>query len=637
LAIWTALAATASAGSLEHAGVLGNSGVAGAELIRVQPSPDLPSGIYWDDESTLWIDGGDAILRTSVDGRLLERRPLSPACRRVSSWAFAVVQGVLYFFGEQPDPITLNVGPRQYQSRMALFALPLKPGGQVTLVKAFAELPEHVAGGCLAANDVNGKLLFAKPRPTPTPENRDEIGLFLLDPATGQVEETFDPKASRLHGLVYDEEAKRVYVGGFWGLHVAARVTHPDVYETVIFSPSGQELAREMSLSTEAIPSEYRGVMSLAGGGLWQFAWYGFLARLDSQLQPAPGTIRAWNLELNYPCQMVAPATDASSAAQSARRGAQPLALSTMDDQHHYVGHWDDDQKQLQLNQRVGALARVQSLAMHPDGWVAVGSCYKTLWWNWEDRPQDPPRFANVGAGLVNGYFVGEHLVSLAPPVDSQNPEDRAIAWTFAPAVGTASSQPDHGRQTPIRVPAGLCWAPGDSTRPDDRGFVLAVDQQTGTIWRTTVSDHLGRPDLDQWKPLRVSQPLAQPRELAWLPGRTLAIADGTAVIFAHLHGDELIVQSRLESMGDRPADRLGSQLHLAADQSILVVADTQRHRVIVYDAASRQPLAQAGVVDVPGDGLDRLNHPTLVAIRGSRVLVYDQGNQRLIKLEYRP
>jgi hypothetical protein len=64
------------------------------------------------------------------------------------------------------------------------------------------------------------------------------------------------------------------------------------------------------------------------------------------------------------------------------------------------------------------------------------------------------------------------------------------------------------------------------------------------------------------------------------------------------------------------------------------VVADTQHHRILRFDADSRRLKGQLGDTDKPGAGLRAFDRPTCLCIRGNRLAVYDAGNQRIIKAE---
>jgi hypothetical protein len=60
---------------------------------------------------------------------------------------------------------------------------------------------------------------------------------------------------------------------------------------------------------------------------------------------------------------------------------------------------------------------------------------------------------------------------------------------------------------------------------------------------------------------------------------------------------------------------------------------------VLCFDQASGKPLATFGRVDSPGSEISHVNSPTVLAARGDRAIVYDSGNQRLVKLrmDHRP
>ena len=65
---------------IEPLGVLGNSGEAGETLVQVSAMPfdRCATGIAVDRDLTLWVSGGDAINRLSLNGHLIERIPIEP-------------------------------------------------------------------------------------------------------------------------------------------------------------------------------------------------------------------------------------------------------------------------------------------------------------------------------------------------------------------------------------------------------------------------------------------------------------------------------------------------------------------------------------------------------------------------------
>jgi hypothetical protein len=134
---------------------------------------------------------------------------------------------------------------------------------------------------------------------------------------------------------------------------------------------------------------------------------------------------------------------------------------------------------------------------------------------------------------------------------------------------------------------------------------------------------------------LRVTEPAARWTALALQDADTLvAAADGHVIVFSR-QGDDWQETGRWHSWGADAADRFGDEIHLAFDTDRLWVSDSLRHRVLVFDRASKPsgPIAAFGITDRAGDDLTSLSHPTTVAARGGRAVVYDAGNQRLVKL----
>jgi hypothetical protein len=87
----------------------------------------------------------------------------------------------------------------------------------------------------------------------------------------------------------------------------------------------------------------------------------------------------------------------------------------------------------------------------------------------------------------------------------------------------------------------------------------------------------------------------------------------------------------------DGPGGALGAHVRLAGYGAWLLVSDTDRHRVLWLDWQQRALLGQFGETDTPGDDPAHLDRPTFVALQGTRAVIADSGNQRLLKVELRP
>ena len=101
--------------------------------------------------------------------------------------------------------------------------------------------------------------------------------------------------------------------------------------------------------------------------------------------------------------------------------------------------------------------------------------------------------------------------------------------------------------------------------------------------------------------------------------------------------GMALGLEWQWERWGDAPGERFGKRLRFAVDGRWMLIADTERHRVLWADWLERRILAQLGETDRAGDDARHLSRPTFVGLRGTRAVVADAGNQRVLKLTLNP
>jgi hypothetical protein len=93
----------------------------------------------------------------------------------------------------------------------------------------------------------------------------------------------------------------------------------------------------------------------------------------------------------------------------------------------------------------------------------------------------------------------------------------------------------------------------------------------------------------------------------------------------------------RWERWGDGSGQRFGSTLRFAVHGPWMLIADTERHRLLWADWAERRVLAQLGETDRSGADARHLDSPTFVSLWGTRAVVADAGNQRIVKLTLHP
>lgn len=118
-------------------------------------------------------------------------------------------------------------------------------------------------------------------------------------------------------------------------------------------------------------------------------------------------------------------------------------------------------------------------------------------------------------------------------------------------------------------------------------------------------------------------------------PTTLLAAVDGEIVELSYAN-ETWREARRWKAWGNSPSDTFGDTLYLAFDGGNLLVSDTDKHRLLLFkDGARGVPLATFG--GKPGTLLTAMDTPTLVSMSGNRAVVYDSGNQRILKLHIAP
>jgi len=605
-------------------GVLGNSGEGGTCLVRVgELSFDRSAtGVALDRDWTLWVSGGDTINRVGLDGRLIERFPLEPAGSSVDSKTFAAVDDTLYFLGHVPD------------GAHAIFGLAMSGKGERVARPLPLKLPERRqdwVGYCLAPQPVRGRLVVvAEVKRAAEPL----IGVYLVDPHSASAEPPrpeFTRPGAYPQGVAVDEARGLIYLGGSFGRYVAGE-THDSTWSITAIRADGSPGPGDFTVAcpkTPAIPTEFRGVISLAAGALWDTAWYGFLARLDLQGRGAPGRIVQWHHDLGYSTQLVG-----ISEGGSERPDLLGIACAMPDS--FYLAHWRDDAQQLDLVRRIGCLPVISSLGLSDDGWVTVGTMRAQLWWRWEAAADAPPEKAELHIGVTPGHFEQDRFFTLAAQYRLDDLTKRSpVACVFSPRVGDRNEATRTSDPVPMARPVGLSVR---ATPGQPNGTVFATDLETKQIWRTSIRLPDLRPDNANWRAVNTGEAALQsPTDVIALTDGRLLVADEGRVRLLEPQGEGYRQASCFERWGDGAAEHFGKRIRVAADGPWLLVSDTDRHRVVWLDWTTWKVLGQFGETDALGDDAQHLNGPTLLALRGTRAAVADAGNQRVLKLSLEP
>jgi len=616
----TLLASPAFAASLLPAGVLGNSGESGQSLLLASRSSGLSSGVAVDGDLTLWLSGGDAVNRVALDGRLIERFPLGPPGSLIDSRTFAVVGDTLCFLGRLPSgERRLFALPMAGEPNRAASALPIK------LPERSRDWMPHI----LAPQSLDGRLVLVA-----EPKGLDgQLGVYLIspdDPGT-DLQPAFTLPGQYPGGVAVDVERRIIYVGASFGLFVGGE-THSDVYAITAVTPDGQPVSADFPVActkTPAIPTEFRGFISLAGGALWDAAWYGFLARLDLQGRGAPGRIIQWHHDLGYPTQIAGIAPELGSPRQL-------LCLTTAGPDASYLAHWETSTEQLSLVRRLGCVPTIASLGLSADGWVTVGTARTQLWWPWEAGPDAPPEKAELHIAVTPVHWEPDRCFAFAAQYNLDDLEKRnPVGTIFSPRAGDRNEARRVTDPIPFKHPVGLSVA----AKPGDPNSTLYVtDGDAKQLQRTSMWLPELKPDNAKWEPAPITGvDLSSPTDVVALTDGRLLLADASRILLLEPGESAFTVAHTFERWGDAPAERLGPSLRFAVDGPWLLVSDTQRHRVVWVDWTSWTVLAQFGATDAPGSDRAHLNSPTLVALSGAKAVVADTGNQRAVKLELLP
>jgi len=610
------------AASIEAVGVLGNSGRAGAGLVRVSiPDPRrCATGVAADAEGTIWVGGGDRINRLGIDGHRIESHPLRPAGSAVDSRTFAVLDGSLYFLGRTPD------------GKESLFRLPMAPGAEARPVRvALPARANRTAAYCLSPQPLDGALALAA---QPAGDGADRIGVYRIDPAGATVRQAFAVAGSHPMGLAVDAIRGWVYLGGRFGAFVGG-TTHGERFSIAAFTADGKLASKAfpaVCTKTPAIPSQFRGVLSLAAGAVWESAWYGFLARLDAQAAADPGRIVEWHHELDYATQVLG----IGETLGGGRPRSDAVLIATPLPDALYYAAWRRDRRRLDLLRRIGCLPVISSLGLSEAGDVTVATGRAHLWWRWEDPADAPPRKAELHVPVTPPVFGRGECFALGAPYRLHSTRrDSLRAMIFRRKPGARNEARRVGEALPFRRPVGLAARPVPA---GGRTELFATDAAGKRIWRTGFHAQSLQPGGSTWKPIVLEgDGLREPTDLAALTDGRLLVADAGGIEMLEPQGPAYRRAWRFDRWGDGPGERFGRRVRFALDGASLLVADCDRHRLVWLDWTRRKVLARFGRTDAAGPGPAELNAPEQVALRGTRAVVADAGNQRVVQLLLHP
>lgn len=572
LAALTSPPTSAGPPKLACEGILGNSGERGGTLVRFGP-PWYGIGVVYDRFGSLWSGAGQGGLnRYALDGRLLARYPIPRGS------AGSADQDHLTAVG---DLLVLKLNG-------ALYTLP------VDATPGTAPRPLKVEASRLSFGSRDGWLAASRGK-----------DLFLVRAGTGETR----PFAT------LDVEPTWLEMGPDGAVYPVTTVSDDWRVRRLV---GGREAA---GAGRKGPPGERP---QLVDSSWFGHSWSGTIRRFDAGLEPAPGVVLGGasgsfigHLDMN-------PEVENGRGLAKVRDGL--YAVSGFGGVVHLLA-WDDRASRFEIVRRIGSVPRCRGLGLDRAGnvWWFAGS------WRWGDSPVTP---------LRNG---------IEPPPSGEAPGsgqavmldgDRMLApgWKWGKPAFFHGDLAHELAADRVEAGCALQAEPAGAAVYRQAGeSVLLVVDGAGAARGFKVSGDDGR-YLGELGPvaLRTESPLKRWTTLAMIgPDTLLAAADGFVVEFARA-GAGWQESRRWRAWGPGPADSFGATIFIAADSGRLWVSDRDRHRVLGFHPRGGAPLAAFGHADAPGDDLDSLSHPEAIAARGARVVVFDGGNQRLVKLGVR-
>lgn len=594
---------TASALELTYAGAVGNSGEAGMGLV-LSPIAKSGGGVTLDAQERIFCSGGDRILVLNRDGRRLWEYRLPKPGWVLGGEGFAAVDGSLFFLAGEPLPLAGHNAGKRGDSREVV--------PNLCRVKM---LPEQEAEVLIPAEKLpwkSGLLTLAS--------RGQELFLGGALPGSGYTVHRVSPEAT-LSPLF------SVQAAGFFSVDERGDFYLGSGEQVIKVDASGNPVAdfrQAVPPKLGSTATSLRGQVLLTQGAIWDGGAYGYLARMDRQYRGYPGFVTSRELPLDNFTQVV--------------------DLPGRPD-HYYLMSSDAlyeaavQEGKLQLLRRFGSLPDATALVLTRQGYVGIGNQgIGMMWFNFDSRDAAAAPMKTDWVPLGQGWYDGGNAMFFyrnwsnkvlltrhraEPLLDLESFEypatDGEVHPLAATRVGPHVFAIEKDGETRPRILPGETPVIGGMARPQ---VLLRAAHNTMTRFATVgpIADWLPGPA----------------DSLANISGKALLVA-GAGKLVA-LEPDAQGKPARLWELSGPPGSTFGDELYVATSGRLLLVADSARHRVTLFQLAENpdEPPtyeAQYGSTDEPGTAGDRLNHPTLVSVEGSKAVIFDSANQRVLKL----
>jgi hypothetical protein len=280
---------------------------------------------------------------------------------------------------------------------------------------------------------------------------------------------------------------------------------------------------------------------------------------------------------------------------------------------------WDKARLQFTIVRRIGALPSCYGLALSRQGDIWFNSGL----WRWNDPP-DAPQPQNQGIpGAIMGQAVmlpNDHFI--APTLRGNVPWVLGGDFTWHVVFDQLQeTEPKTG------------FINGAAVYQDDKRatLLLALDKSGHSrSYQIDVSN--GRAFAIRGEvTLETAGPVKEWTSLAMKDADTLLGAGDGFVIEMARDGTNWKETRRWNTV---PDGALGGQIYLTADAGRLWISDTENHRILCFNLTDGTFIAAFGRKGEPGNDPAHLDSPRVIEARDNRAVVFDSGNQRLVKFE---
>ncbi len=243
--------------------------------------------------------------------------------------------------------------------------------------------------------------------------------------------------------------------------------------------------------------------------------------------------------------------------------------------------------------------------------------------WNWTAKPNSAPDFTHVmSSTLPFGQITSDTDGNTWGVIKKDgNMAQSVTVWNFSLKDGNVTYHTLTGQRP--AAPIGMCRLDSELLFVSDGNLDIFASKVPARGQTSKECKVLKWPN---------DNPLTEPKQLAAWKELRFFVVDGKRIVLVQRTATGCT--SLWDFVGPDDA-KFGDEIHIATSGDFLFVSDTSRHRVLAFESARRKLVAQLGTLDQAGSQ-EALNRPTHISVMGNLVVVYDSGNQRILKLRFK-